>query len=266
MLKKRIHEIASVRVRYGCERIFTLLRREGWKDNHKRVHRLYKEEGLNLRSKRPRRSKTAAHRLDRIKFTEKDLPVDEEKRSLYEMGKIMFLNNGYVEIGMDHFALKNDSLYKAVEEGTLHRNFMGYTDSYTKLMIGLGVSSIGDTWYTFAQNVKVVEKYYELINKQQLPIFKGHILKNEDLIIRKHILNIMCKFETSWHHEEQQCEYVYSAVDRLIEMEKDNLIELSPGHLKVKKSGYPFVRNICMAFDAKLWRNVPQSQLFSSVI
>ena len=200
------------------------------------------------------------------KFTEKDLPVDEEKRSLYEMGKIMFLNNGYVEIGMDHFALKNDSLYKAVEEGTLHRNFMGYTDSYTKSMIGLGVSSIGDTWYTFAQNVKVVEKYYELINKQQLPIFKGHILKNEDLIIRKHILNIMCKFETSWHHEEQQCEYVYSAVDRLIEMEKDNLIELSPGHLKVKKSGYPFVRNICMAFDAKLWRNVPQSQLFSSVI
>lgn len=72
MLKKRIHEIASVRVRYGCERIFTLLRREGWKDNHKRVHRLYKEEGLNLRSKRPRRSKTAAHRLDRIKFTEKN--------------------------------------------------------------------------------------------------------------------------------------------------------------------------------------------------
>jgi len=71
-LKMRIKEIASVRVRYGCQRIFTLLRREGWKDNHKRVHRLYQEEGLNLRSKRPRRSKSASHRLDRIDFTAKN--------------------------------------------------------------------------------------------------------------------------------------------------------------------------------------------------
>jgi putative transposase len=71
-LKQRIREIANTRVRYGCERIFTLLRREGWKDNHKRVHRLYKEEGLNLRRKRPRRSKTAAHRMERINFTHRN--------------------------------------------------------------------------------------------------------------------------------------------------------------------------------------------------
>lgn len=64
-LRKRIREIAEVRVRYGMWRVFTLLRREGWKDNHKRVYRVYKEEGLNLRSKRPRRSKSAAHRLER---------------------------------------------------------------------------------------------------------------------------------------------------------------------------------------------------------
>ena len=71
-LKQRIREIANTRVRYGCQRIFTLLRREGWKDNHKRVHRLYKEEGLNLRRKRPRRSKTAAHRMERIIFTHRN--------------------------------------------------------------------------------------------------------------------------------------------------------------------------------------------------
>ena len=65
VLRKRIREIAQTRVRYGCQRIFTLLRREGWRDNHKRVHRLYRLEGLNLRSKRPRRNRTAAHRLDR---------------------------------------------------------------------------------------------------------------------------------------------------------------------------------------------------------
>jgi putative transposase len=71
-LKKRMNEIANTRIRYGCDRIFTLLRREGWKDNHKRVHRLYKEEGLNLRTKRPRRNKSAAHRMERISFTHKN--------------------------------------------------------------------------------------------------------------------------------------------------------------------------------------------------
>jgi putative transposase len=68
VLRCRISEIAGVRVRYGFWRLFTLLKREGWKDNHKRVYRLYRQEGLNLRSKRPRRSKSAAHRLDRIEL------------------------------------------------------------------------------------------------------------------------------------------------------------------------------------------------------
>lgn len=72
VLKHRIKEIANTRIRYGYQRIYILLRREGWRDNKKRVYRLYKEEGLNLRSKRPRRSKSAAHRLDRINFTEKN--------------------------------------------------------------------------------------------------------------------------------------------------------------------------------------------------
>jgi putative transposase len=71
-LKKRMTEIANTRVRYGIRRIYTLLRREGWKDNHKRVYRLYREEGLNLRTKRPRRSKSAAHRMERINFEHKN--------------------------------------------------------------------------------------------------------------------------------------------------------------------------------------------------
>lgn len=200
------------------------------------------------------------------KFTELDLPVDEEKRALYEIGKEKFSEMGYCEIGMDHFALKTDSLFTAAEYGKLHRNFMGYTHSYTKLMIGLGVSSISDTWNAFAQNVKKVEEYYECINNNEIPIFRGHVLSKEDLIIRKHILNIMCKFNTSWEKEEEQCQAVYDAVMRLAEIERDKLITLSPYHLKVKKTGRPFIRNICMAFDAKLWRNIPQSQIFSSTV
>jgi oxygen-independent coproporphyrinogen III oxidase len=200
------------------------------------------------------------------KFTENDLPIDEEKQALYEIGKEKFSENGYVEIGMDHFALKSDSLYNAAEKGKLHRNFMGYTHSYTQLMVGLGVSSISDTWYAYAQNVKKVEEYYEIVNNGQLPIFKGHLLNEEDLIIRKHILNIMCKFETGWEKPEQQCEWIAEAIKRLSEMEKDKLITITPFHLKVKKTARPFIRNICMAFDARLARNTPQSIIFSSTV
>lgn len=200
------------------------------------------------------------------KFTENDLPIDEEKRALYEIGKEKFSENGYIEIGMDHFALRSDSLFDSAEKGKLHRNFMGYTDTYTQLMVGLGVSSISDTWYAYAQNVKKVEEYYELVNSGQLPIFKGHLLNEEDLVIRKHILNIMCKFETGWNRPEEQCEWISEAIKRLEEMEKDKLIEIRPFQLKVKKAGRPFIRNICMAFDARLARNTPQSIIFSSTV
>lgn len=200
------------------------------------------------------------------KFTENDLPIDEEKRALYEIGKEKFSENGYVEIGMDHFALRSDSLFNAAEKGLLHRNFMGYTHSYTQLMVGLGVSSISDTWYAYAQNVKKVEDYYDLVNKGQLPLFKGHLLTEEDLIIRKHILNIMCKFETDWKNPEEQCGWLSEALIRLAEMEKDKLIKITPFHLKVKKSGRPYIRNICMAFDARLARNAPPSIIFSSTV
>lgn len=200
------------------------------------------------------------------KFTEEDLPKDEEKRALYETGRKMLEANNYIEIGMDHFALNSDSLFKAVKSKSLHRNFMGYTHSYTQLMIGLGVSSISDTWYAYAQNVKKVEEYYQLIHKKTLPIFRGHILNKEDLILRRHILNIMCRFETSWEKESEQTQAVYDALERLKEMEQDGLVIISPFHLQVTEAGKAFIRNICMAFDARLWRNIPQTQIFSKVI
>lgn len=200
------------------------------------------------------------------KFTENDLPKDEEKRELYETGRNMLEESGYEEIGMDHFALKTDSLYQASRNGTLHRNFMGYTHSYTQLMIGLGVSSISDSWYAYAQNVKTVEEYHKLLNEGKLPIFRGHILNEEDLILRKHILNIICRYSTSWQNESEQCEAIYDSLERLKEMEKDGLVIISPFHLQVTEKGKPFIRNICMAFDARLWKNIPKTEIFSKVI
>ncbi|AFD09408.1 oxygen-independent coproporphyrinogen III oxidase [Solitalea canadensis] len=199
-------------------------------------------------------------------FDESDLPKDEDKRALYNLGKLLFEENGYAEIGMDHFALKSDSLYHSAENKLLHRNFMGYTSSKTKLMIGLGVSSISDSWYAFAQNVKSLEEYYALINANELPVFRGHILNLEDLIIRKHILNIMCQLETSWTDESLRFKELDSVIESLHELVEDELILLSDEGLKVTQEGIPFIRNICMAFDLKMIRNKPETRLFSMTI
>ncbi len=199
-------------------------------------------------------------------YSEADLPKDEVKRELYEFGKRRFLELGYEEIGMDHFALKSDGLYKAVEEKTLHRNFMGYTSGKTQLMIGLGMSSISDSWYGFAQNVKTVEGYEQQAMAGEIPIFRGHLLSDEDLIIRRHILNIMCHFHTDFSDTSMQFPELSDTLSKLMEMEDDGLIEIGKDYLKVHEVGRPFIRNVCMAFDLHLLRKAPQTRVFSMTI
>ncbi|MBD1384371.1 oxygen-independent coproporphyrinogen III oxidase [Mucilaginibacter rigui] len=200
------------------------------------------------------------------RFTEKDLPDANNKRALYELGRLLFTNLGYHEIGMDHFALPTDSLYNAGCEGKLHRNFMGYTHQYTQLMVGLGVSSISDTWYAFAQNVKNVEEYTALVNAGELPVFKGHFLTPDDLIIRKHILNIMCRGNTSWNHHLQPCIPLLEGLERMEAIADDGLVELDSHSLTVTPLGKRFLRNVCMALDARLWADKPATQLFSMAV
>jgi oxygen-independent coproporphyrinogen III oxidase len=199
-------------------------------------------------------------------FKDEDLPSGESKRKQYETGKRILENVGYKEIGMDHFALKNDSLYKAMQNENLHRNFMGYTASKTRAMIGLGVSSISDSWYGFAQNVKSIEEYYHLIDEGIIPVYRGHILNKEDLKIRKHILNLMCHFKTSWMDETMTFNELPEVLIKLKEFEQDGLIEFSSKTLNVTEKGRPFIRNICMAFDLLLQRRKPDTQLFSMTI
>ena len=196
-------------------------------------------------------------------FTEDDLPSVTEKQKLYELGRQMFISMGFEEIGMDHFALTTDSLFKAEKSGKLHRNFMGYTHQYTQLMIGLGVSSISDTWFAFAQNVKKVEDYYDLINKGQFPILKGHHLTEEDLIIRRHILNLMCKGRTDWDTSLVINDALIAGLERAKLLEQDGLVEILENRLAVTHLGKRFLRNICMSLDARLWSEKPETQLFS---
>ncbi|MFD1162808.1 oxygen-independent coproporphyrinogen III oxidase [Hwangdonia seohaensis] len=199
-------------------------------------------------------------------FKDTDLPSAELKREQYEMGKELLAEVGYHEIGMDHFALTTDSLYTSMQSGSLHRNFMGYTASKTQAMVGLGVSSISDSWYGFAQNVKRIEDYYELLKENKIPVYRGHILNEEDLIIRKHILNLMCQFKTTWTQDQLYFKELPETLLQLKEMEADGLLIINRNSIEVTKAGQPFVRNICMAFDVLLQRKQPDVQLFSMTV
>lgn len=199
-------------------------------------------------------------------FDENDLPSPEEKRALYENGKQLFSELGYIEIGMDHFSLPTDSLYQSMQQKKIHRNFMGYTSSSTQLMIGLGMSAISDSWYAFAQNDKSVEDYIEKAEQGILPVVRGHLLNEEDLIVRRHILNLMCLLETSWNENQSNLPQMDEIILRLKEMENDGLLELHNQHLKVTERGRPFVRNIAMAFDLRMLRHLPESKIFSMTV
>lgn len=199
-------------------------------------------------------------------FMEADLPSATEKRDLYQSGKAALEQLGYVEIGMDHFALPTDALYKAMKRKELHRNFMGYTEGKTALLVGLGMSAISDSWGAFAQNVKTVKDYSDAVDQGKFPIFRGHILSELDKIIRQHILHLMCRFETSWENPAMQFPELDTCLQSLTEFQKDGLLERWENGLKVTPKGRPFIRNICMAFDLYLHRSHPQKSLFSMTI
>src|SRR5690606_10830420 len=102
-----------------------------------------------------------------------------------------------------------------------------------QLMVGLGMSAISDSWYGFAQNVKSVEEYQHLVQNNIIPIYRGHILTDEDQIVRKHILNLMCHFKTSWNDAALYFPELDSAMEKLKEMELDGLIEIFPKEIRV---------------------------------
>ncbi|WP_223607575.1 oxygen-independent coproporphyrinogen III oxidase [Chryseobacterium sp. OSA05B] len=198
-------------------------------------------------------------------FDENDLPSGEEKRRLYEDGKKLLEDLGYIEVGMDHFSLEHDDLYQSLIYKKLHRNFMGYTSSNTQLMVGLGMSAISDSWYAFAQNVKTVEEYQKIVEEGQIPVVKGHILDEEDLTVRRHILNLMCQLETTFTDKNSFPE-LENAFEMLEEMEKDELVEIYDNQIKITEKGRAFTRNVAMVFDLRMMRNKPETRIFSMTI
>lgn len=194
-------------------------------------------------------------------YNEKDIPQGDEKFALYQAGRDKLIDAGYQEIGMDHFALKKDSLYVASQNAALHRNFMGYTDRYTKILIGLGVSSISDCHTAFAQNSKTVESYINNIENDLLSIEKGHLLNDRDLYIKQRILNLMCKGTTHFGSQ-----IPLPIKNRLAPLLEDHLIEIEAQEVRITPLGKSFLRNICMALDERLWEVKSETSLFSKAV
>jgi oxygen-independent coproporphyrinogen III oxidase len=199
-------------------------------------------------------------------FNEDDLPTAEQKLALYIRGKELLTEAGYVDIGMDHFALPGDDLYNAWLNGTLHRNFMGYTTQKTSLLLGLGVSSISDAGIAFAQNKKSLHEYYEAINAGELSVFRGYFLNKEDAAFRHYILDISCKGYTNLNPADLPIleEYSFPELSKLAD---DGLVEWNKKEVIVTSLGRHFIRNICKAFDLHLLRSQGERrEIFSKAI
>jgi oxygen-independent coproporphyrinogen III oxidase len=194
-------------------------------------------------------------------FSDDDLPKGAEKRALYEQARAAFLASGYVEIGMDHFALADEPLALALKEGKLHRNFMGYTEFRTDVLLGLGVSSISETRSAFHQNEKVLPLWSQRVAAGELPTHRGHKLSAEDKRQREQILRFMTLGETRLSSPEQS-----DAKDFLASMLEDGLVTLSSDVLKITEKGRPFLRNACALFDLRLRLAKPSARIFSQSI
>lgn len=193
-----------------------------------------------------------------------DLPSNFLKRHLYEIGRHKLRQAGYADVGMDHFALPSDDLFKASIAGRLHRNFMGYTTTQTDLLIGLGASAISDARYAYAQNLKKLEDYLTAVKKSELPIFKGHVCSEEDMLVRQCILSIACQGELEGELFLQSVNENTRAA--LAEMEDEGILHLMDDSFRITTAGEPFIRNICRIFDRRLDQMELHGQIFSKSI
>lgn len=194
-------------------------------------------------------------------YKDEDIPVAGEKRALYEIAREMLSDAGYVEIGMDHFALPHDGMAEAQREGTLHRNFQGYTETRTTVLLGLGVSAISETPTCFHQNEKAFPVYERRVQNGEIPTLRGHLLTEEDQQLREQILQFMTKFRVRL--TDDQAEDARRFLQPMID---DGLVAVSDEMLELTEKGTPFLRNACMFFDRRLRSQEQRPQLFSQAL
>ena len=194
-------------------------------------------------------------------YKDEDLPVAGEKRALYELAREMLAQAGYVEIGMDHFALPTDGMAEAQRKHTLHRNFQGYTETRTTVLLGLGVSAISETPTCFHQNEKAFPVYERRVRQGEIPTLRGHLLTEEDRRLREQVLQFMTRFRVNLLPTQSD-----DAKSFLRPMIEDGLVRVTDDTLELTEKGTPFLRNACMFFDQRLRSQEQRSQVFSQAL
>ena len=203
------------------------------------------------------------------RINEADLPSAAEKLEILKMSFAKLKDAGYVYIGMDHFAKPDDELAIAQREGTLYRNFQGYSTHADCDLVAMGITSIGQVANSYSQNVKKMDEYFELIDAGKLPVYRGVELSNDDVLRREVITQLISHFRLDFGRIEKQFNIDFSSyfaqeITSLTEMHKDGLIELSDSGISVEPKGRLLIRNICMVFDYYLSQT--SEQRFSKVI
>lgn len=202
-------------------------------------------------------------------INENQLPASQEKLNLLEMSINRLMDAGYVFIGLDHFAKPEDSLVKHQNDGTLYRNFQGYSTFSECDLFGFGLSSISQVGDSYSQNAKNKDDYYEILDAGELPTVRGVELNRDDIIRRKVITEIMCNMALNFDvigkiFDINARKYFAAEIPRLQPMHDDGLLQLTAQGFRVKAPGRLLIRNIAMIFDSYL----PQvdKKVFSKVI
>ncbi|MBS1902938.1 MAG: oxygen-independent coproporphyrinogen III oxidase [Bacteroidetes bacterium] len=199
------------------------------------------------------------------------LPQTDEKLLLFADATTRFMEAGYDYIGMDHFAKPNDELALARKDGTLQRNFQGYSTRAGRDLVGLGMSAISHIGPSFSQNEKVLDKYYARIDKGELPVIAGLQMTDDDLLREHVIMRLMCDF----HLEKAKVEkkygiefntYFADSLERLKELEADGLAINAADAVTITDNGRFFIRNIAMCFDAYLPKMQTAKPMFSKTL
>ncbi|MCG6936616.1 MAG: oxygen-independent coproporphyrinogen III oxidase [Gammaproteobacteria bacterium] len=203
------------------------------------------------------------------RINEEDLPSAEEKLNILQMSIEKLQNAGYVYIGMDHFAKQSDSLVKAQQEGSLYRNFQGYSTNADCDLIAMGVTAISRIGNNYSQNVRTIEEYENRLKKNEIPVFRGIELEDDDVLRAEVISRLMCnnkldikELEKKWGIDFQS--YFTSSLESLQQMADDGLLEIDEDRITITTSGRLLARSICMLFDRYLQEK--QNNRFSRVI
>ena len=204
------------------------------------------------------------------KIDETTLPTPEEKVKIFKHVIDFFENNGYVMIGMDHFAKPTDELFKSIGKGELHRNFQGYTTKGGADLIGIGLTSISETDDAYFQNYKNLKSYEERIEEEKLPTFRGIILNEEDKIRKYVIMEMMANFSFDIKRFEEKfgINFKDKFKDELNEMQEfvdEGLVEISDDKIKVNKTGSLLIRNIVLPFD-EYFKRMKNRKVFSKSV